>query len=198
MVSLGGCSELFGAAFSQSRNGMLLLDSHRRQIDVNAAHLRLLGYRRDEVIGQPVYRYAVDGPLNSPAEWDAMMAARRFTGEAELLRSDGDTVAVQWGATLEVVTGHRLILVVELNISRWGRRFRRTDTTEEDSAGLSPRECDVVRLVALGYTGREIAPELGISHDTVRTHVRNAMTKVGARSRAQLVAKALGEGYVLG
>jgi len=54
-----------------------------------------------------------------------------------------------------------------------------------------------VRHVAQGESGREIADELGIAHDTVRTHVRNAMEKVGARSRAHLVAKALGEGHVL-
>ena len=58
---------------------------------------------------------------------------------------------------------------------------------------LSEREREIVRLVALGSTGPEIADELHIAHDTVRTHVRNAMTKVGARSRAQLVAKVLGE-----
>ena len=57
---------------------------------------------------------------------------------------------------------------------------------------LSVREREVVRLVAEGATGKEIADELQISHETVRTHVRNAMTKVGARSRAHLVAKALG------
>ena len=54
-----------------------------------------------------------------------------------------------------------------------------------------------MRLVALGDTGPEIAAELQISHNTVRTHVRNSMQRVGARSRAQLVAKALGEGHAL-
>jgi DNA-binding NarL/FixJ family response regulator len=53
----------------------------------------------------------------------------------------------------------------------------------------------VVQLVA--HTGPEIADELDICRDTVRTHVRNAMTKLGARSRAHLVAKALGDGLVL-
>jgi DNA-binding CsgD family transcriptional regulator len=38
---------------------------------------------------------------------------------------------------------------------------------------------------------------LHISPDTVRTHVRNAMTKMGARSRAQLVAKVLGDGVIV-
>ena len=56
---------------------------------------------------------------------------------------------------------------------------------------------EIVWLVSLGGTGPEIADELGISHDTVRTHVRNAMDKLDARSRAHLVAKALGEGAVL-
>jgi DNA-binding CsgD family transcriptional regulator len=51
--------------------------------------------------------------------------------------------------------------------------------------------------VAQGRTGPEIADELHISPDTVRTHVRNAMTKLAARSRAHLVAKALGDGVVL-
>jgi DNA-binding NarL/FixJ family response regulator len=54
-----------------------------------------------------------------------------------------------------------------------------------------------VRLVAHGSSGPEIAGELHIAHDTVRTHVRNAMTKLGARSRAHLVAKALGDGLTL-
>ena len=54
-----------------------------------------------------------------------------------------------------------------------------------------------MRLVAAGQTGPEIAEQLHISHATVRTHVRNAMAKVGARSRAHLVAKALGDGHAL-
>jgi DNA-binding CsgD family transcriptional regulator len=54
-----------------------------------------------------------------------------------------------------------------------------------------------VRLVADGFGGREMADELHIARDTARTHVRNAMAKLGARSSAQLVAKALGDGIVL-
>ena len=48
-----------------------------------------------------------------------------------------------------------------------------------------------------GFVGIGTPDELLIAHDTVRTHVRNAMTKLGARSRAHLVAKALGEGHAL-
>jgi DNA-binding CsgD family transcriptional regulator len=102
-------------------------------------------------------------------------------------------IGVQYGATVEVVTGRRLVLFVSTTSSRWGRHFRRVVDGPEGGE-LSAREREVVHLVALGRTGLEIADELHISHGTVRTHVRNAMTKVGARSRAHLVAKALGEG----
>ena len=54
----------------------------------------------------------------------------------------------------------------------------------KDLTRLTPREREIVQLVALGGTGPEIADELGIAPETVRTHVRNAMDKLGARSRA--------------
>jgi PAS domain S-box-containing protein len=175
---------------------MALLDAHRVHVDVNGAYLKLLGYRSEEVIGRPVYRFVVGGPRLSPAEWKATLAKHQFTGEGELVSMDGSIVAVQYAACTEVVTGRQLVLFVALSTSRWGPRFRRT-TIEREPQALSAREREVVRLVALGNTGPEIADELRIAHDTVRTHVRNAMEKIGARSRAQLVARALGEGQVL-
>lgn len=188
---------LFGAAFTNSRNAMALLDGERRLVDVNGAYLKLLGYRRSQIIGQPIYRFVVGGPLVTHAEWRAMMMKRDFSAEGELTAADGSSVAVQFAATTEVITGRRLALFVALNTSRWGPRFRRNITPEQTAALLSERERQIVRLVAMGNTGPEIADELRIAHDTVRTHARNAMVKVGARSRAHLVAKALGEGLVL-
>ena len=188
---------LFSTAFTQSRNAMVLLDASRRLVDANGAYLQLLSYRRKEVIDQPMYRFVVGGPLVSPEEWRAALAEGRFAGEAEMQSADGSIVAVQWAATTEVVTGRRLVLVVVLSTSRWGPRFRRTMPSGHQPEALSKREREIVRLVALGNTGPEIAEELQIAHDTVRTHARNAMAKTGARSRAHLVAKALGEALAL-
>lgn len=188
---------LFSSAFAQSRNAMALTDSARRLVDVNGACLSLLGHRRREIVGQPIYRFVVGGPLASTAEWEQHLASGQFAGEAEMRNAGGGIVAVQWAATVEVVTGHRLVLVVALSTSQWGSRFRRKAAAEPAAGTLSRREREIVHLVALGNTGPEIAEELQISHDTVRTHARNAMLKVGARSRAHLVAKALGEGLVL-
>ena len=66
MTGQDGWSGLFSTAFKQSRNAMVMLDERRRQVDANGAYLKLLGYRRDAVIGQPVYRFVAGGPLLSP------------------------------------------------------------------------------------------------------------------------------------
>jgi DNA-binding NarL/FixJ family response regulator len=53
---------------------------------------------------------------------------------------------------------------------------------------LTTRERVIITHVALGHETDQIAEALYISPQTVRTHVRNAMIKLGAHSRAQLVA----------
>ena len=159
--------------------------------------VQLAGRARAEVVGRPAAELLTSGPLFTEGEWQRSMDAGRFTGEATIQHRDGSAVTVQWGAATEVVTGRRLVLVVALHTSRWGPRFRRAPDERGDPRALSRRECEVVQLVALGHTGPEIAEELGIAHDTVRTHVRNAMDKVGARSRAHLVAKAMSEGLLV-
>lgn len=175
---------------------MALVDSHRRLLDANGACVQLLGHRRSDVVGRPVAEFVVGGPQFSEAEWQAMMASGQFTGQAELVCANATRASVQWAGTTEVVTGRRQTLVVVLSTSRWGARFRR-QATPSDPGALSAREREIVRFVALGHTGPEIADELRISHHTVRTHVSNAMTKLDARSRAHLVAKALGHDLVL-
>ena len=50
---------------------------------------------------------------------------------------------------------------------------------------ITAREREVLTLVSAGVASREIAERLGISRATVESHVRSAMSKVGARSRLQ-------------
>ena len=194
---LSGWAGLFATAFKRSRNPMALVSAERRILDVNPALAALVRRRRSEMIGHPVWEFVAGGPLLSNQEWARELAEREFTGETGLLCTDGSVIAVQWGVSTEVITGRRLVLFVALSTSVWGRHFRREIDEEERHGALSPREAEIVRLVALGKTGPEIAEELHLAHDTVRTHVRNAMTKLGARSRAHLVAKALADGHAL-
>lgn len=64
------------------------------------------------------------------------------------------------------------------------------------TATLTEREREVLNLLAPGATTQAIATALVLSLHTVRNHVRNALTKMGAHSRLEAVAIALREGLV--
>ncbi|MFM2197781.1 MAG: hypothetical protein RLZZ505_1213 [Verrucomicrobiota bacterium] len=62
--------------------------------------------------------------------------------------------------------------------------------------GLSNREVDVLRLVAKGKANKEIAVELALSTDTVKTHLTHLMRKLGAADRAHAVTLAIEQGFL--
>ncbi len=73
--------------------------------------------------------------------------------------------------------------------------FHREEPGAPSSAALSPRENEVLELLARGYLYKEIMDELQVSRGTVNTHIRRIYEKLHVRSRAQAVAKhfSLGE-----
>ena len=70
----------------------------------------------------------------------------------------------------------------------------RRRTSAED--GLSPRETEVLRLIALGNSSAEIARELHLSARTVETHRARIQRKLGLATRAELVRHALRRGLI--
>ncbi|GAA2057648.1 response regulator transcription factor [Catenulispora yoronensis] len=60
---------------------------------------------------------------------------------------------------------------------------------------LSPREADVLRLIAAGHSNREIAKKLFVGEATVKSHINRIFTKTGCRDRAQAVQYAFTHGY---
>lgn len=198
-IGAAGWHGLFSSAFMRSRNAMVLADAQRTQVDVNAAYAKLLHRRRSSLIGRPLWEFVHAGPLVTQEEWLELLRRDEFAGDAVMELPDGSTVKVHWGCHPELVTGRRLVLFVALGTSMAGRHVRRqVDEQSGNGNALSARELEIVRLIARGETGPEIAEQLHITHNTVRTHVNNAMLKTGARSRAHLVAKALGGGIALG
>ena len=69
-------------------------------------------------------------------------------------------------------------------------------TADLVTAALSPREVEVVLLVAGGATNDEIAARLFISPRTVQSHVDNSMRKTSVRNRTELAVLAVREGLV--
>jgi DNA-binding CsgD family transcriptional regulator len=72
----------------------------------------------------------------------------------------------------------------------------RSADSPQGTAGLSPRESEVLALVATGKTNRAIARELSITEKTVARHVANIFVKTGVSSRAEATAYAFKQGLV--
>lgn len=196
-TSRAGWQGLFWHAFRQSKNPMILLDERRLIVDINGPMLKVLGYDRSSLLGTPMYALRVPGTAPSDREWRAAIREQHFTGVGDFQRAGGLPVRVEFAGHPEVVTGRQLVLFVALHTGRSRPPGVRAHRSSSEPETLSPREVEVVTLVALGLSGPEIADELQVAHNTVRTHIRNAMLKSGARSRAQLVAMAIAGAHYL-
>ncbi len=101
-----------------------------------------------------------------------------------------------------VATGEALLdpAVTRRLIGRYAARVRPEDPTRPGAdhplGGLTPRETDVLRLIALGQSNTEIAGTLAISHETVKTYVSRILAKLGLRDRVQAVVLAYRVGFV--
>jgi HD-GYP domain-containing protein (c-di-GMP phosphodiesterase class II) len=82
---------------------------------------------------------------------------------------------------------------VDAVLASAGHRARRR---REGPAGLSPREIEVLRLLALGMSSKEISAKLVIAPKTARNHIEHIYTKIGATSRAAASLYAVQHGLV--
>jgi DNA-binding NarL/FixJ family response regulator len=75
--------------------------------------------------------------------------------------------------------------------------FPSTATSRRPRSGaLSERECEVLEQIARGHSIEDISGDLFLSPHTVRTHIKNILRKMGARTRAHAVAMAISEGLI--
>jgi PAS domain S-box-containing protein len=190
-----GWRALFCAAFDLSANPMILLRPDRVLVEVNDAFVRSFGYGRANAVGRRLDSLvAGDSRSRMKRDWWKLLRTGRVNGEREMIRADGRHMRVQFAAHREIVTGRDLILGVVL--AQDTRPMRCSPPAVDEGATLTPREREVVALIALGHRRREIAAELVISDSTVKTHLRNAMHSLNVRSQAQLVAVALARGLI--
>jgi PAS domain S-box-containing protein len=160
----------------------------------------LYGWPRDEAIGRHVAELTV--PPESRRTADNILAelqrGRPWQGSFRLQRKDG-SIFTAFVKDSPIMDDGRLIGVVGVSIEisdpelanavRAVVQIRRSDGRRPRT--LSPREREVLGLLARGLTGEQIAERLVLSPETIRTHIRNAREKLGASTRVEAVTMAL-------
>jgi DNA-binding NarL/FixJ family response regulator len=71
--------------------------------------------------------------------------------------------------------------------------FQQRVQREDETPSLSPREAQVIELLAKGYLYKEVAETMGVSYATVHTHIRHIYEKLQVRSRTEAVVKHLSQ-----
>jgi DNA-binding NarL/FixJ family response regulator len=123
---------------------------------------------------------------------EAKIRAALEAGAAGYLLKDADAPEVAHAVRAAVAGEIHLDPAVAKALTASLRAPKVTETS------LSPREREVIVLVAEGATNRQIARHLGVAERTARTHVSNILAKLGLASRTQAAMWAVREGLVAG
>jgi DNA-binding NarL/FixJ family response regulator len=135
-------------------------------------------------------------------EHDDRLGVLLYTGvdDQEILREALDCgargFALKAGAPEELLTAIRAVGAGETYVDQRLRPLLLARFTTERIGVLSRREREVLDHLSKGLTGEDVAARLGLSPETVRTHVRNAMDKLEAHTRVHAVAIALKQGEI--
>jgi PAS domain S-box-containing protein len=170
----------------------------------NARCEELLGWTRDEAVGRPARELTVPTALRGTGRevMSTLESGESWQGTFPLRRKDESTLRAFMKCSPVLDSDQRVVgmvaVAIELGDSELAQAVRqpvgdgnRAPSTGRRSRSLSPREREVLALLARGLTGEQIAERLVLSPETVRTHIRNAREKLGASTRVEAVTMAL-------
>jgi PAS domain S-box-containing protein len=194
------------AAFERSRHPMLIADDHRRWVTGNAAACELLGIAQEELPWHTMDDFTPPSERERLEEqWKAFLTDGMAEGWYELYVPDHGAVPVEFSATANVLPERHLSVFIppdnpstEQPEGHLAREVAWTPLVAEDSRRLqlTEREREVMTLIAGGLHSDDVAACLFVSPETVKSHVHNAMGKLGAHTRAHAVAVALVTGQI--
>jgi DNA-binding NarL/FixJ family response regulator len=180
-----GC-EVLGTA-GNARDGYALARSA-------APDVALVDIRLGEESGIDLTRRLVD------ADPDCRVMLYTGSSEVELLVSGLDSGArgyvLKDGPPAELVEALSAVAAGATHVDPRLRPSLLSRQATQRLPSLSRREREIMDLLAHGMTGEQAAEHLVLSSETVKTHIRNAMTKLEANTRVHAIAIALREGFI--
>ena len=181
--------EDFRMAFDAAPDAMALLDDRGRIAHGNRLAADLLATPQGDLRGIGIEQLVPPEFRNEALEaWEEFRRVGHASGVGSLISADGSRRLVEYRATTNYVMGRHLVI--------WRSRDGGGVLREGEPSTLTPRQREVLSLLAFGLNGPETATRLFLSPATVRTHVQNAMHALGAKTRAQAVAEALIRGEI--
>ena len=193
-------------AFERSRHPMLIADDQRRWVTGNTAACDLLGIPREEIPWRTMDDFTPQSERKRLEEqWRAFLASGAAEGWYQLYVPDRGPIPVEFSATANVLPARHLSVFIpsddvstEHAKSALAREAAWAPVVAEGSGRLqlTEREREVMTLVASGLQSGDIAEHLFLSPETVKSHVHNALGKLGAHTRAHAVAIALVTGQI--
>jgi PAS domain S-box-containing protein len=192
----------FWSSFEDSKVPMCLVDGDRLVVASTEAACDLFGASREAAIGTDPGGHILDeDPARGDKLWEQLLSTNELYAETRVAHADGRVLRVSYAGHGTTIDGrwHALMVMLSVRLEPDGEELIGTGDgalPQELASTLTPREREVIRLVAQGATTGQIADELYLSPATIRSHVRNAMVKTEARTRAHLVALVLGDRFL--
>lgn len=193
-------------AFERSVHPMLLVDDQRRCVTGNAPACRLFGVAHEEIAWRAIDDFAaLSERVRLEEQWGAVLLGGGAEGAFQLLLVSRGSVTVEFSAITHVLPGRHLAVFIDPDASDGLYEASAAAVKEPwapvvlEGGGrmrLTKREREIVTLIAYGSQTSAIAGGLFVSTETVKSHVHNAMTKLGASTRAHAVAIALITGQI--
>lgn len=181
--------------YEHSLNPMLIADDQRHYVDANAAACLFL-----RLPVESLRKLTIDD-LTTPAlrpdlqaMWSEFLNGKLIEHSLpwHLQMPDGASLAVDISGTPQLRPGCHLTIMLFPAERTLNERLEHAAPPADKV--LTPREREILTLVALGNTGLRIASRLFLSPATVQSHVVNALIKLGAKNRAHGIALALQAG----